>query len=300
MKADSLHVLSEIEHKCLVRLVSLCKRVQLWPVWKRSYSYYDKYFITIEEKFWSYEEISNVETSTWVSAAWVLGSFIWAILTVKLSITLPFLLVEAVSVGTAVLIWTTCWIFYKIRACSILNSASLRRTSRSILSQLVLYFFIFFFTLPLMSSMSSHRHSPHSGDSSEPSEQSMSWSHTKCLGIHCLFWHMNSFSASQVLLVYTGNRNKLRLSATAEFSSVISQKKADFFSIGTFCNGPTHCSQPWQSHQLHQDSPCLHHTSSAEAHTCGSRDTGKPQDCRFWTLWQHYGKVTWWYNNRKS
>lgn len=32
----------------------------------------------------------------------------------------------------------------------------------------------------------------------------MSWSHTKCLGIHCLFWHMNSFSTSQVVLVYTG------------------------------------------------------------------------------------------------
>lgn len=35
-------------------------------------------------------------------------------------------------------------------------------------------------------------HSPHSWDSSEPSLQSLSWSHTKCLGMHCRFWHMNS------------------------------------------------------------------------------------------------------------
>lgn len=56
----------------------------------------------------------------------------------------------------------------------------------------------------LFQDSSPHTHSPHSGDSSEPSEQSMSWSHTKCLGIHRLFWQPNSFS-SQVLLVYTGN-----------------------------------------------------------------------------------------------
>lgn len=42
-------------------------------------------------------------------------------------------------------------------------------------------------------------HSPHSWDSSEPSLQSLSWSHTKCLGIHCRFWHMNS-SPLHVLL----------------------------------------------------------------------------------------------------
>lgn len=46
--------------------------------------------------------------------------------------------------------------------------------------------------------------SPHSGDSSEPSAQSRSWSHTKCLGMHWRFWHMNSRS-SQVLL-YTVDR----------------------------------------------------------------------------------------------
>lgn len=48
------------------------------------------------------------------------------------------------------------------------------------------------------------RDSPHSGDSSEPSAQSRSWSHTKCLGMHWRFWHMNSRS-SQVLL-YTADR----------------------------------------------------------------------------------------------
>lgn len=42
-------------------------------------------------------------------------------------------------------------------------------------------------------------HPPHSGDSSEPSPQSSSWSQTKCLGMHCRFPHMNSLS-SQVLL----------------------------------------------------------------------------------------------------
>lgn len=61
----------------------------------------------------------------------------------------------------------------------------------------------------------------------------------------------------------------------------------------------THCSQPWHSHRLHQDSLCPRHTSSVEAHTCGSRGTGKPQGCRSWILWRHYGKVTWWYNVRK-
>lgn len=48
------------------------------------------------------------------------------------------------------------------------------------------------------------RSSPHSGDSSDPSAQSRSWSHTKCLGMHWWFWHMNSRS-SQVLL-YTMDR----------------------------------------------------------------------------------------------
>lgn len=40
---------------------------------------------------------------------------------------------------------------------------------------------------------------PHSWDSSDPSPQSLSWSHTKCFGIHSLFWHMNS-PALHVLL----------------------------------------------------------------------------------------------------
>lgn len=43
--------------------------------------------------------------------------------------------------------------------------------------------------------------SPHSGDSSEPSAQSRSWSHTKCLGMHWRFWHMNSRSSH--VLLYT-------------------------------------------------------------------------------------------------
>lgn len=71
-------------------------------------------------------------------------------------------------------------------------------------------------------------HSPHSGDSSEPSEQSMSWSHTKCLGMHWRFWHVNSVSVSQVLLVYTaggesgklGSHN-LALGVSVTFRSLI-------------------------------------------------------------------------------
>lgn len=39
----------------------------------------------------------------------------------------------------------------------------------------------------------------------------MSWSHTKCLGMHCRFWHMNSVSASQVLLVYTAGGESSKL-----------------------------------------------------------------------------------------
>lgn len=49
---------------------------------------------------------------THVSASRVLGSLIRAILTVKLSVTLPLLLVEAAAVGTAELIWPTCWVLY--------------------------------------------------------------------------------------------------------------------------------------------------------------------------------------------
>lgn len=143
-----------------------------------------------------------IVTLTCVSAARVLGSLIRAILTVKLSVTLPFLLVEAAAVGTAELIWTTCWVFYTgTRVCLSLTSASLAGTTTMTVSHNL------FCGLPafLFPDPQSHKHSPHSGDSSEPSEQSMSWSHTKCLGIHCLFWHMNSFSTSQVLLVYTGS-----------------------------------------------------------------------------------------------
>lgn len=52
---------------------------------------------------------------TGVSAAGVLGGFIRAIMTVKLSVTLPVLLVEAAAVGTAELVWTTRWVFCTIR-----------------------------------------------------------------------------------------------------------------------------------------------------------------------------------------
>lgn len=146
-------------------------------------------------------------TPTWVSAARVLGSLIGPILTVKLSVTLPLLLVEAAAVGAAELIWATCRVFYtRTRVCLSLTLTSPGGTTKNnsfSIHSLTTYFWSCCITLPLPSLL--HKHSPHSGDSSEPSEQSMSWSHTKCLGIHCLFWHMNSFSTSQVLLVYTGN-----------------------------------------------------------------------------------------------
>lgn len=64
--------------------------------------------------------VTNGKISTRVSAARVLGSFIRAILTVKLSVTLPFLLVEAAAIGAAELIWTTCWVFYtRTQVCSL-------------------------------------------------------------------------------------------------------------------------------------------------------------------------------------
>lgn len=40
---------------------------------------------------------------------------------------------------------------------------------------------------------------PHSSDSSDPSPQSSSWSHTNCFGMQMLLWHVKAFS-SQVLL----------------------------------------------------------------------------------------------------
>lgn len=97
----------------------------------------------------------------------------------------------------------------------------------------------------------SHKHSLHSGDSSEPSEQSMSWSHTKCLGIHCLFWHMNSFSTSQVLLVYTGSGKEHTavngcgtvLECFCGFRVLQWQHKADRLSMALFWNCPTYCSR---------------------------------------------------------
>lgn len=54
----------------------------------------------------------------------------------------------------------------------------------------------------------SHRHPPHSGDSSEPSPQSLSWSQTKCLGMHCRFPHMNSRSSQVLLYTATGHRHR--------------------------------------------------------------------------------------------
>lgn len=47
---------------------------------------------------------------------------------------------------------------------------------------------------------------PHSGDSSEPSPQSSSWSQTKCLGMHWRFPHMNSRSSH--VLLYTATRHR--------------------------------------------------------------------------------------------
>lgn len=52
--------------------------------------------------------------STRVGAAGVLGGLIGMIVTVKLSIALPFLLVEAAAVSAAELIRTTCWILCHI------------------------------------------------------------------------------------------------------------------------------------------------------------------------------------------
>lgn len=57
------------------------------------------------------ENDQMLKTVTRVSAAWVLGSFIRSILTVKLSVAFPLLLVEAAAVGTAELVWSTGWIF---------------------------------------------------------------------------------------------------------------------------------------------------------------------------------------------
>lgn len=61
-------------------------------------------------------------------------------------------------------------------------------------------------------------HLPHSGDSSDPSRQSKSWSHTKCLGIHCLFWHWNSAS-SQVVLVAEKRNEEARNKTTSTNTS---------------------------------------------------------------------------------
>lgn len=79
---------------------------------------------------------SSVISPTWVSATRVLGSLVRAILTVKLSVTLPLLLVEATSVGTAELIWTTCRVFYtRTRVC--LSSSSTKIIMIHVLSQLI-------------------------------------------------------------------------------------------------------------------------------------------------------------------
>lgn len=51
-----------------------------------------------------------VVNATRVGASGVLGGLVRVIVTVKLSIALPFLLVEAAAVSAAELIRTTCWI----------------------------------------------------------------------------------------------------------------------------------------------------------------------------------------------
>lgn len=65
----------------------------------------------------------DIITLTRVCAARVLGSFVGAVVTVKLSVTLPLLLVEAAPIGTAELIWTTCRVLCtRTRAYSSLTS----------------------------------------------------------------------------------------------------------------------------------------------------------------------------------
>lgn len=103
---------------------------------------------------------------------------------VEVSITLPWALDEAASVGTAELVGSTGWILCERKRAQWWRRVELKRVRRRGV-------FFFFLNHPIRSKRS-RLHSPHSWDSSEPSLQSLSWSHTKCLGMHWRFWHMNS------------------------------------------------------------------------------------------------------------
>lgn len=79
---------------------------------------------------------SGCVSFTWAGAAWVLGCFIWLVMAVKVSITLPWTLDEAASISTAELTGSTGWIFCKwetaqhwkrVKNCLLLNVTGRRR-----------------------------------------------------------------------------------------------------------------------------------------------------------------------------
>lgn len=142
--------------------------------------------------------------------------------------------------------------------------------------------------------------SPHSGDSSEPSAQSRSWSHTKCLGMHWRFWQVNSRS-SQVLL-YTADGGGSPLSprppadghpgpprengqSAAGPGSATDPRATPAaapppLGLGFPCRGrpparptphrpATHSSRPPRSRRRRPHSPCRRRRASARGHTRG-------------------------------
>jgi hypothetical protein len=111
---------------------------------------------------------------------WILGSLVTLVVAVILTVTLPLAGAQTAPVGTAELIGATGRVLWGEKGQLGWCPSKVQAPPTTVPG------------------------SPHSGDSSEPSAQSRSWSHTKCLGMHWRFWHMNSRS-SQVLL-YTGDK----------------------------------------------------------------------------------------------
>lgn len=128
---------------------------------------------------------------TWAGAVRVHGGLVALVVAVVLSVALPLAGAQAAPVGAAELVGATGRVLWGRRGRRLAWAPSIRHGRAGSAPR----------TAP---------GSPHSGDSSEPSAQSRSWSHTKCLGMHWRFWHMNSRS-SQVLL-YTVDGGGMPLS----------------------------------------------------------------------------------------
>lgn len=102
---------------------------------------------------------------TWAGAVRVLGGLVALVVAVVFTVALPLAGAQAAPIGAAELIGAAGWVLCGWRGQVRLAACALRAGPPPAAAP----------------------GSPHSGDSSEPSAQSRSWSHMKCLGMHWRF-----------------------------------------------------------------------------------------------------------------